>query len=161
MFFLNRHSKTRPPQTRTVPRRATNTQRRPARRGVLLLIVLSLLVLFVLIGVTFVVVAGQYTRAAKAYAKHEQKGDRPQQELDDALMMLLRGSTDVNNPLYSHSLLEDLYGTDGFKGRVIATLQAGLPIGLRSLAVYAVFGFKTSVRRLDRPPTTIAAACSP
>ena len=93
------------------------TRRSHQRRGVLLLIVLSLLVLFVLIGVTFVVVAGQYTKAAKSYARHEITGDPPDQELDRALMLLLRGSNDVTNPTHRHNLLGDLYGhRDGVRG---------------------------------------------
>ena len=101
--------------------------RKNRRRGVLLLIVLSLLVLFVLIGVTFVVVANQYTRAAKSYSLHELKGDRPQQELDTALLDVLRGSTETSNPTYDHSLLEDVYGNDGFIGRVLLSSYVAPP----------------------------------
>ncbi|MCA9172323.1 MAG: hypothetical protein KDB23_31880, partial [Planctomycetales bacterium] len=92
---------------------------RKPRRGVLLLIVLSLLVLFVLIGITFIVVAGMYTRAAQANARHELKGDSPLRELDDAALQLLRGNEDFNQVMFRHSLLHDLYGSDGFTGETI------------------------------------------
>ena len=100
-------------------------RRRKPHRGVLLLIVLSLLVLFVLIGVTFIVVAGQYTKAAKAYSRHELKGDPPAKELDGALMQLLRGSADPNDLMYRHNLLRDVYGVDGFEGIVLNTAYGG------------------------------------
>ncbi len=98
--------------------------RRKPRRGVLLLIVLSLLVLFVLIGITFIVVATQYTKAAKAFARHELRGDPPRHELDEAVALLLRGSADYNNLLFRHNLLQDLYGSDGFEG-VVLNVQYG------------------------------------
>jgi hypothetical protein len=100
------------------------TRRRKPQRGILLLIVLSLLVLFILIGITFIVVAGQYTRAAKAFARHDLRGDDPQRELDQAAELLLRGSTNPNDLLYRHSLLEDVYGNDGFTGTVTAVTPA-------------------------------------
>ena len=96
-------------------------KRRPQkRRGILLLIVLSLLVLFVLIGVTFVVVANQYTRSAIAAGKYEMTGDDPSQELDSALYSILRGSANPGDLTYRHSILSDLYGRDGFIGTVTA-----------------------------------------
>jgi hypothetical protein len=94
--------------------------RRKPQRGILLLIVLSLLVLFILIGVTFIVVAGQYTKAAKAFARHDLKGDAPARELDEAALLLLRGSNNPGDLLYRHNLLNDLYGNDGFLGVITA-----------------------------------------
>ncbi len=99
--------------------------RRKRQRGVLLLIVLSLLVLFVLIGITFIVVAGQYTKAAKAYSRHELKGDPPAKELDGALMQLLRGTSDPHDLMYRHNLMRDVYGVDGFEGIVLNVAYGG------------------------------------
>ena len=109
-------------------------RRRKPQRGILLLIVLSLLVLFVLIGITFIVVAGQYTKSAKAYSRHELKGDAPSKELDGALMQLLRGTNDPNQMMWRHNVLRDLYGHDGFDGMVVNSANNG-PRGQQFLAV--------------------------
>jgi len=97
--------------------------RRRPRHGVLLLVVLSILVLFVLSGLTFVVVAGHYRRGAVAYARHELTGDYPQTELDRAMYQLLRGTRDRDSVLLGHDLLNDLYGNDGVRGIVTAVRE--------------------------------------
>ncbi len=104
-------------------------RRIPRRRGILLLIVLSLLVLFVLIGVTFIVVSTQYTTAAKAFARHELRGDSPRKELNSAAYMLLRGTRNPADLLYRHNLLGDLYGRAGFASKVLRSViePAGAP----------------------------------
>ena len=56
-------------------------RRRPARRGVLLLLMLSLLVLFAVVGVTYVLVSSQFRRSAAAPARLEQiRGRLPQSD---------------------------------------------------------------------------------
>ena len=60
------------------------------RRGVVILVVLSLLVLFVLLVVTFSIVAGQYRRAAQAHARKEWLGEDPQKIADRVMYALLR-----------------------------------------------------------------------
>ena len=69
-----------------------------SRRGVLLLVVLSLLVLFAMIAVTFVLVAGKYS-ACRAAGKTELVGDDPQKQLDDAFGQVVRGTLDPNSSL--------------------------------------------------------------
>ena len=46
--------------------------RRKPRRGIVLLIVLSLMVMLALIATTFAIVSGQYLRSARVYARHKQ-----------------------------------------------------------------------------------------
>ena len=92
--------------------------RRPKpRRGVLLLVVLSILVLFALIGITFVVVASSFKRTARQASKIDRSGDDPRQLCDGAMYQLLRGPrgpySQSGSVLYGHSLLRDLYGNDG------------------------------------------------
>ena len=61
--------------------------RRPKpKQGVLLLIVLSLLVIFMMAGITFVVVAGNYRRGATQVSRLERNGDKPQKVLDRAFL---------------------------------------------------------------------------
>ncbi len=100
------------------------TRRRPQRRGILLLIVLSLLVLFVLIGITFVVTADRHARDSKIAARQERTGDDPVKELDSGLLRLLRGTPDPNSVASRHNLLRDLYGADGFQAMVASAVIA-------------------------------------
>ena len=103
--------------------------RRHQRRGILLLLVLSLLVLFVLVGTTFIIVAGHYKAASDAVAKNEQKGEAPDAQLDSVVLDLLRGAKGNSSPLGQHNLLNDTYGTDGFIGRVTPATVAAIGNG--------------------------------
>ncbi len=94
------------------------------RRGVLLLVVLSLLVLFVLIGVTFVLVASQSRRMSRADSRAEQYGDDYRRQLDDVFAQVVRDTTNTNSVLRSHSLLNDIYGLDGARGTISAAPTA-------------------------------------
>lgn len=85
------------------------------RRGVLLLVVLSLLVLFALIGVTFVLVASQHLDKTRMALRDEQYGDDPRQMLDSVFAQCIRDTTNPHSMLRTHSLLRDMYGNDGIK----------------------------------------------
>ena len=118
------------------------TRRHPPRRGILLLIVLSLLVLFVLIGLTFVVVATQYSRAARVSAQAELTGDAPAKELDSALYLILRGSQDPLNLTHRHNLLSDVYGHDDhFVGSIANPIQPQAAGALIQIPFKLVDGF--------------------
>lgn len=93
---------------------------RKAKRGVVLLIVISLLVLFVLIAVTFAIVAGQYKHAAQSSSRAYLLGDDPAKEADLVMYQLLRDSTE-RSAIFGHSLLEDMYGKDFVIGTVQGT----------------------------------------
>ncbi len=89
----------------------------PARRGVLLLIVLALLAMFGLVAVAFVVLTGQAQRSAKSIERVQQ-GDQstadapPAQDLlQQAAMQVFHGSTSPTSVMAAHGLLEDIYGT--------------------------------------------------
>ncbi|MDA1180697.1 MAG: hypothetical protein O2931_18120, partial [Planctomycetota bacterium] len=89
-----------------------STRKRKQRRGILLLIVLSLLVLFVLVGMTFIVVTNQSYRAARDLGQVERVADPPEKLLDDAMAQLLRGSNNRASAFYDGGLLGDKYGND-------------------------------------------------
>ncbi len=89
------------------------------RRGVLLLVVLSILVLFVLTSLTFIVVAGHYHRGAISVSPLETTGDEPSSLLDRAMYDLVRDTANAQSSIGRHSLLADLYGNDGFVGRIL------------------------------------------
>ena len=100
------------------------TRRYKARRGVLLLIVLSLLVLFMLVGLSFLVSASQFKRVAQSAAKSNQQG-MPGRKLADAVMyQLVRGTSNPSSAIRSHSLLEDMYGRDYLIGRASSNRAA-------------------------------------
>lgn len=89
-------------------------RRSQPRRGVVILVVLSLLVLFVLLAVTYAIVAGQYDRAARSYARQELFGEDPSRLADRVMYELVRGTNRVTSPLRGHDLLQDKYG-DSFR----------------------------------------------
>ncbi len=100
------------------------TSRTSRRRGVIILIVLCLLVLFGLVAVSFAIVAGQYLRSSRAANRVEQFGDSPNTLLDEALYQVLVGGErsdgyTTRSALCGHSLLRDLYGySDAVSGTV-------------------------------------------
>ncbi len=89
---------------------------RSPRRGVLLLVVLSMLVLFMLIGTAFLMTSSQSRDAAKGSAKKNRLGNHATKELGRALLHVLRDTENPHSAVRTHSLLRDFYGTDGFQG---------------------------------------------
>jgi hypothetical protein len=101
------------------------------RRGVLLLVVLSLLVLFVMIALTYVLVATRHLQANRSYARKEITGEPPQKLLEGAMMQVARGAPGIGtatvggvpgSPIHSvigpWSLLEHMYGTNTVGGTI-------------------------------------------
>ncbi|MCC6493961.1 MAG: hypothetical protein IT424_13185, partial [Pirellulales bacterium] len=117
-------SRRRSADSRLAPRNSRLTH----RRGVLLLVVLSMLVLVLMIGTAFVIVAKQAEQAGKAGYKGSVRTSTNASQtelLDEALRQLVR---DTNNPysaIRGHSLLADMYGADGLKG--VIAIPPGLP----------------------------------
>ena len=108
-----------------------NVKSRNNRDGVTLLFVLSMIVLFLLMGTTFVVVANDFAKAARrrslSSALASSDNENPAEILDDAFYLLVRGPSldNEDSPLRTHSLLEDQYGY-GFKGEVASSTNAGI-----------------------------------
>ena len=91
---------------------------RPARRGIVLVLVLAMLGLLALIGITFATYSGQAKINARNYA---QSLNRPQDDelMDFALSQLITDTGDVRSVIRGHSLARDMYGNDGrFNGYV-------------------------------------------
>jgi hypothetical protein len=81
------------------------------RRGVILILVVSLLTLLALIGLTYAVLATNYYQVTKVDVRNEEYGDLPEKEFDLVLGQLLY-DTFARSALRFHSLLGDLYGND-------------------------------------------------
>ena len=93
-----------------------------ARRGVLLLMILSLLVLFVLLGMTFILSASQFKRASKMRAKSDRYGDAPSQLTEIAIHQILRDTNSRRDPPF---MVTACYATsmagEGLRGHGSAT----------------------------------------
>jgi hypothetical protein len=87
---------------------------RNRRQGVILLVVLGLLALFTLVAITFVIVASQARRGAVIASKAQQQGTPPDVLVRRAILEVARGSHNPYSVIGPHSLLEDIYGNDGF-----------------------------------------------
>jgi hypothetical protein len=93
---------------------------RTDRRGVLLLLVLSVLTMFLLMGAMLLTIATRARTAARAFADVQGSGQGssaiPRALLDEALMILIRGSTDeAVQAQVAESLLGDMYEESGDK----------------------------------------------
>jgi hypothetical protein len=90
------------------------------RRGVVLIIVLSLLAMFALMAVTFVLVSSQSLRSAKTMQRVDQVFDPPQQILHQAALQVIRGpgKAYTQSVIRAHSLLEGMYGNESYQGTI-------------------------------------------
>lgn len=88
------------------------------RRGVLLMVVLSMLALFLLLGTAFLVSSNFYADTAKTAGKLNRTENNPTDLLERAMLQVLRDTNNPSSAIRYHSLLRDVYGSDGFVGRV-------------------------------------------
>ncbi|MBH55716.1 MAG: hypothetical protein CMJ82_00835 [Planctomycetaceae bacterium] len=96
------------------------------RRGIILLAIISLLTMFMLIGVTYVVVSGHFKRAALSNAQSRQLGVSAQKHLDSAMYQLVRDTERAGSIARGHSLLQDKYGHFSVRAQIKqATYVAG------------------------------------
>jgi hypothetical protein len=82
------------------------------RRGVTLLFVLTLIVLFLLMGASFVLIANQFRRSAVVLGRIKVRRDDARTLVNRAFYDVFRGPRldDPRSPLRGHSILEDMYG---------------------------------------------------
>ncbi|MEL7497568.1 MAG: hypothetical protein AAFN77_08155 [Planctomycetota bacterium] len=91
--------------------------RRPSRRpqdraGITLLFVISMIVLFLLMGTTFVVVSNDFFRSSRKRSIKEVHKIDGTPLVEQGLSLLVRGPdmANVNSPLRAHDLMSDQYG---------------------------------------------------
>ena len=118
------------------------------RRGVLLLVCLVLLVMFLMLGVTFVLTAGNFRRSSEAYQRMLERpsADLPERSgdlLDSVAHDLVRGTSSQDSPFSEENLLEDLYGRPALRGKVTSALGGQL----KELTVTADADFTPSTVR--------------
>ena len=98
---------------------------RREKRGVVLLVVVSILTLFLMVGVTYVLIAGHYHDSSKQNQRAKRYGDEAEREMEEVIGQVLFGNLEIaggNSPrsvIGPHSLLADLYGNE----RIVGTLD--------------------------------------
>ncbi|TWT30054.1 hypothetical protein [Blastopirellula retiformator] len=99
------------------------------RRGAILLVVLSVLVLFALVGVTFVVTAAGYKRAADVGRLNPVRADEAQKDTDSVILDVMRGPK-LGRPsvLLGGELLRDMYGRESRRGTIGSIQGATTPV---------------------------------
>jgi len=105
----------------------SSTHRASGRRGAILLIAISALTLFAMVGTLMLVTATRTRAAARAFANltasHSVTTTHADAMLDEALLFVLRGSKDETKfpaTLQKQSLLEDKYGPSTVSGTAVA-----------------------------------------
>ncbi len=79
-------------------------------RGIILLVVLSSLTFFSLLIAAYFVFSNQARQASFALSNRNINKLETREAIDDALMMLIRGTSDESNPFFGEDLLSDYYG---------------------------------------------------
>lgn len=115
------------------PRHLTPRQAPSHRRGALLLLVLSMLTLFLMIGTLMLVLATRARTTARAFADVIADGGlanlTARDLLDEALMVFLRGRQPAGGGgAPRESILEDRYGNTTLQGQVTGLGGAGGPV---------------------------------
>ena len=85
---------------------------------------MSVLVLFLILALTYTLVASKARSVGKTLAHLEKSGDPPNYLLDECAMLLFRGTNDPHCPFATWSLLEGIYGNVSFRGTITATQGA-------------------------------------
>lgn len=111
--------------------------RRADRRGALLLLVLTALTMFMMIGTLMLIIATRSRTSARAFsdaaASVSTESLQSRALLDEALMVLLRGAKGTLPVQLTESILEDRYGTDALSG--IAVADGTPPAVVRPLSI--------------------------
>lgn len=105
-----------------------------SRRGVLLLVVLSMLTLFLMLGATYLVAATRARRAARAFADSgvaTTQAAYGAQLVDTAFLSLVRGCVATSSQVAAgDDLLGDRYGTNTITGTIAANASGSVVIAV-------------------------------
>jgi hypothetical protein len=103
-----------------------------SRRGVLLLVVLSMLTLFLMLGATYLVAASRARRAARAFADSANATVRTEDGVklvDAALLSVVRGTVNTSSQIGSgDDLLGDRYGANTISGTMTGNASGSIVI---------------------------------
>jgi hypothetical protein len=134
-----------------------STSRHPARRGVLLLLVLSLLTLFMMLGATYLVIATRARATARAFA-NAMSGAQSiptsamgQAFVDEAFLRVVRGSAGGSSGVISNAdtLLGDKYGLPSSGTATTGTIATGSTSGTIIITTAATVSGTDAVEALS------------
>src|SRR6476620_4102784 len=74
-----------------------------------------MLVLFMLVGTAFLMSSNQSREQMKEASKQDRLGNNASRLLDRAVLQMIRDTENPYSVARYHSLLRDMYGTDGFE----------------------------------------------
>ena len=83
------------------------------RHGLILLVVLGMLAFLSLLVVTYVAFSSSARRIADSQARAEFRAPDVNELFENAMLKLVRGTNDPNDPLFGEDLLSDFYGRKG------------------------------------------------
>ena len=86
-------------------------KRTASRKGVILLVVLSSLTFFSILVAAYLVFSNESRAASLALSKRSTREPDVNWIMNEALMTLVRGTNDPNNPFYGEDLLSDFMVT--------------------------------------------------
>lgn len=95
--------------------------------GIILLVVLSMLTFFSLLTAAYLAFSNQSREASFAIASRNIKQSHPTALLDEALMTLIRGTNNANDPFFGEDILSDFYGRSDFTALQV---RGGTPIAI-------------------------------
>ena len=148
-----------------VPHSAFRVPHSTSRRGVTLLFVISMIVLFLLMGTTFVVVSNDYLRASRrrnvsggvnSGAVTREQGH---QLVVQSFLNAIRGPSldDTQNPLRGHDLLGDMYGY-GIQARLNPDTNADFAPNVHASNHFLTFSIR--LNNAETPPLTATSLLS-
>ena len=148
-----------------VPHSAFRVPHSTSRRGVTLLFVISMIVLFLLMGTTFVVVSNDYLRASRrrnvsggvnSGAVTREQGH---QLVVQSFLNAIRGPSldDTQNPLRGHDLLGDMYGY-GIQARLNPDTNADFAPNVHASNHFLTFSIR--LNNAGTPPLTATSLLS-
>ena len=131
------------------------------RDGITLLFVISMVVLFLLMGTTFVVVSNDYYKAARRRSRLSTNVVNNEALLDRAFYQLMREVplADSSSPLRGHSILADQYGY-GYKAQ-LNTPAVATPVARRAICYHHMLNADATDNTLvvQKNPRTRSSAC--
>ncbi len=90
------------------------------RSGIILLVVLSMLTFFSVLAAAYLVFSNQKRQSSFAIATRNIKQPNTNALMNEALMLLIRGTDDGTNPLFGEDLLSDYYGRTDYMSLQVA-----------------------------------------